>query len=87
MFRSRSRANVAAAPASEEMRGRRARSKSRPRVLYAPEGEIVRNSGNNGNFMQVIPSKLSYIFNENPAVLYLYHGFTMTALASDSVLR
>ncbi|XP_063359716.1 echinoderm microtubule-associated protein-like CG42247 [Cydia amplana] len=46
MRRSRSRGNVAAAPASEEVsvRGRRARSKSRPRVLYAPEGEIVRNS-------------------------------------------
>ncbi|CAH0604362.1 unnamed protein product [Chrysodeixis includens] len=42
--RSRSRGNVAAAPISEDMRGRRARSKSRPRVLYAPEGEIVRNS-------------------------------------------
>ncbi|KAI8435275.1 hypothetical protein MSG28_003614 [Choristoneura fumiferana] len=46
MRRSRSRGNVAVAPASEEVsvRGRRARSKSRPRVLYAPEGEIVRNS-------------------------------------------
>ncbi|CAB3251920.1 unnamed protein product [Arctia plantaginis] len=42
--RSRSRGNVAVPPLSEDMRGRRARSKSRPRVLYAPEGEIVRNS-------------------------------------------
>ncbi|KAJ8722911.1 hypothetical protein PYW07_004091 [Mythimna separata] len=42
--RSRSRGNVAAPPMAEDMRGRRARSKSRPRVLYAPEGEIVRNS-------------------------------------------
>ncbi|XP_047988592.1 echinoderm microtubule-associated protein-like CG42247 isoform X2 [Leguminivora glycinivorella] len=47
MRRSRSRGNVAAAPVSDDavsVRGRRARSKSRPRVLYAPEGEIVRNS-------------------------------------------
>ncbi|KAG7306905.1 hypothetical protein JYU34_007012 [Plutella xylostella] len=45
MRRSRSRANVAAPPVvTEDLRGRRARSKSRPRVLYAPEGEIVRNS-------------------------------------------
>ncbi|XP_052737703.1 echinoderm microtubule-associated protein-like CG42247 isoform X2 [Bicyclus anynana] len=42
--RSRSRGAVAAMPVSEDTRGRRARSKSRPRVLYAPEGEIVRNS-------------------------------------------
>ncbi|XP_045445645.1 echinoderm microtubule-associated protein-like CG42247 [Melitaea cinxia] len=42
--RSRSRANVAAIPVSDDTRGRRARSKSRPRVLYAPEGEIIRNS-------------------------------------------
>ncbi|XP_046965467.1 echinoderm microtubule-associated protein-like CG42247 [Vanessa cardui] len=42
--RSRSRGNVAALPVSEDTRGRRARSKSRPRVLYAPEGEIIRNS-------------------------------------------
>ncbi|RVE54773.1 hypothetical protein evm_000540 [Chilo suppressalis] len=42
--RSRSRANMAAAASTEDLRGRRARSKSRPRVLYAPEGEIVRNS-------------------------------------------
>nr|XP_026501587.1 echinoderm microtubule-associated protein-like CG42247 isoform X2 [Vanessa tameamea] len=42
--RSRSRGNVAAVPVSDDTRGRRARSKSRPRVLYAPEGEIIRNS-------------------------------------------
>nr|XP_034840413.1 echinoderm microtubule-associated protein-like CG42247 [Maniola hyperantus] len=42
--RSRSRGAVAALPVSEDTRGRRARSKSRPRVLYAPEGEIIRNS-------------------------------------------
>ncbi|KPJ07925.1 Echinoderm microtubule-associated protein-like CG42247 [Papilio machaon] len=41
---SRSRATVASLPISEDSRGRRARSKSRPRVLYAPEGEIIRNS-------------------------------------------
>lgn len=45
VFRSRSRATVASLPISEDSRGRRARSKSRPRVLYAPEGEIIRNSG------------------------------------------
>ncbi|GBP26157.1 Echinoderm microtubule-associated protein-like CG42247 [Eumeta japonica] len=45
MRRSRSRANVSSTPAAvEDMRERRARSKSRPRILYAPEGEIVRNS-------------------------------------------
>lgn len=47
--RSRSRASNTVAPALVEdisnKHQRRARSKSRPRVLYAPENEIVRNTG------------------------------------------
>lgn len=50
--RSRSRAGQAVAPNTaliEQDMGkasqRRARSKSRPRVLYAPENEIVRSNG------------------------------------------
>lgn len=42
--RSRSRAG-AVVPAEDPPRARRARSKSRPRVLYAPESEILRSSG------------------------------------------
>lgn len=49
--RSRSRAGIAAGPpiiqedVSKAAARQRARSKSRPRVLYAPESEIVRPSG------------------------------------------
>lgn len=49
--RSRSRAGLAAGPpivqedVSKTTARQRARSKSRPRVLYAPESEIVRPSG------------------------------------------
>ncbi|XP_044731561.1 echinoderm microtubule-associated protein-like CG42247 isoform X2 [Chrysoperla carnea] len=53
--RSRSRAGVAAAPqVVEDMSGkqRRARSKSRPRVLYAPDGEIIR--GNDYTLLEVL---------------------------------
>lgn len=44
--RSRSRAGMAQTTVVEDLsKQRRARSKSRPRVLYAPESEIVRNTG------------------------------------------
>ncbi|GLV35997.1 Doublecortin-domain-containing echinoderm-microtubule-associated protein [Carabus blaptoides fortunei] len=43
--RSRSRAGMAQTTVVEDLsKNRRARSKSRPRVLYAPENEIVRNT-------------------------------------------
>ena len=53
MRRSRSRPSVAATalmsedlpPSKGPVRGTRPRSKSRPRILYAPESEILRPSG------------------------------------------
>lgn len=45
MRRARSRAPPTTAPVEDVTKQRRARSKSRPRALYAPENEIVRTNG------------------------------------------